>query len=116
MTWSPPPKNKVCRSPCLRLARCRKSKRLRDFNSLAAKPASLWGRIQREILSRFQVIGLEREDAVAAADVLSPLVDAGQNIAVQDVMLAGMALRRGLTLVTRNRRDFDRMTGLQMEN
>jgi len=89
---------------------------LRFGAARSAKPASLWGRIQHEILSRFRVIGFDQEDAVAAADVLSPLVGAGQNIAVQDVMLAGMALRCGFTMVTRNRRHFDRATGLQVEN
>ena len=50
------------------------------------------------------------------ADLMAPLVGWGQHLALQDIWLAGVALGRNLTLVTRNRRDFDRITGLKVEN
>lgn len=56
------------------------------------------------------------QDALAAADVMAPLVGAGQNLALQDRWLAGVAFARDLTFVTRNRRDFHRVTGLKVEN
>ncbi len=89
---------------------------LRFGEARSAKPASLWARIQRDILGRFQVVPFTEQDALAAADLMAPLVARGQNIALQDVWLAGVAFGRNLTFVTRNRRDFDRITDLRVEN
>ena len=89
---------------------------LRFGAARSAKPAALWSRIQREILSRFPVLPFDEADALAAADLMAPLVGAGTNLAVQDVWLAGVAFRRDLVFVTRNGRDFDQITGLKVEN
>lgn len=89
---------------------------LRFGAARSAKPASLWARIQRDILGRFQVLPFTQQDAMVAADLMAPLVAAGQNLALQDIWLAGVAFERNLTFVTRNRRDFDRLTALKVEN
>jgi len=89
---------------------------LRFGAARSAKPASLWARIQRDILERFRVLAFTEQDAIVAADILAPLVGAGQNVALQDLWLAAVAMNRDLTFVTRNRRDFDRITGLKTEN
>ena len=89
---------------------------LRFGAARSAKPASLWARIQRDILGRFQVLPFTEQDALAAADLMAPLVGSGQNLALQDIWLAGVAVGRNLTFVTRNRRDFNRITGLKVEN
>jgi len=47
---------------------------------------------------------------------MAPLVGCGQNLALQDNWLAGVSFVRNLTFVTRSRRDFDRITGLKVEN
>ena len=56
------------------------------------------------------------QDALTAADLMAPLVGGGQNLALQDIWLAGVAFARNFTFVTRNRRDFDRIMGLKVEN
>ncbi len=89
---------------------------LRFGAARSVKPASLWAGIQRDILGRVQVLPFTEEDALAAADLMAPLVAGGRNLALQDIWLAGVAFHRNLTLVTRNRRDFDRITGLKLEN
>jgi tRNA(fMet)-specific endonuclease VapC len=89
---------------------------LRFGAARSAKPASLWARIQRDIIGRFQLLPFTEQDALAAGDLMAPLVGSGQQIALQDIWLAGVAFGRNLTLVTRNRRDFDRITGLKAEN
>jgi tRNA(fMet)-specific endonuclease VapC len=89
---------------------------LRFGAARSAKPASLWTRIQRDIISRFQVLPFTEQDALNAADLMAPLVGSGQHLALQDIWLAGVAFGRNLTFVTRNRRDFDRVTGLKLEN
>ena len=89
---------------------------LRFGAARSAKPASLWARIQRDILARFQLLPFTEQDALAAADLMAPLVGGGQNLALQDIWLAGVAFGRNFIFVTRNRRDFDRITGLKVEN
>lgn len=44
---------------------------LRFGAARSVKPASLWARIQRDILGRFQVLPFTEQDARAAADLLS---------------------------------------------
>jgi tRNA(fMet)-specific endonuclease VapC len=89
---------------------------LRFGAARSAKPASLWARIQRDIIGRFQVLPFTEQDALAAGDLMAPLVGSGRQLALQDIWLAGVAFGRNLTLVTRNRRDFDRITGLKVED
>jgi predicted nucleic acid-binding protein len=89
---------------------------LRFGAARSAKPASLWGRIEREIIGRFKVLPFEAADALAAADILSALAGSGRNAALQDIWLAGVAANRNLTFVTRNRRHFDHILNLKIEN
>jgi len=89
---------------------------LRFGAARSAKPASLWGKIQRDIIGRFQVLPFETTDALAAADIKSSLAGSGHNAAFQDIWLAGVATNRDLTFVTRNSRHFDRILSLKIEN
>lgn len=55
-------------------------------------------------------------DAQATAAVRAALAGTGQPIGPYDVMLAGTALTRGLTVVTGNTREFTRVSGLLVED
>jgi tRNA(fMet)-specific endonuclease VapC len=89
---------------------------LRYGAARSAKPASLWGRIQREVIGRFDMLPFEAADALAAADIMSALLGSGRNAALQDIWLAGVAANRHLTFVTRNQRHFDHILNLKVEN
>ena len=89
---------------------------LRFGAARSAKPGSLWAKIQSDIIDRFQVLPFTEQDALTAADLMAPLVGGGHNLAIQDVWLAGVAVSRGMIFVSRNRRDFDRIVGLNVEN
>lgn len=65
---------------------------------------------------RFAVPAFEREDARAAGAVRAALAAAGAAIGPYDVLIAGQALARGVTLVTHNLREFGRVEGLRVEN
>ena len=65
---------------------------------------------------RFEVVAFEREDARASGAVRAALATAGAAIGPYDVLIAGQALARGLTLVTHNTREFGRVEGLRVED
>lgn len=65
---------------------------------------------------RFEVVAFEREDARAAGAVRAALATAGAAIGPYDVLIAGQALARGVTLVTHNLREFVRVEGLLLED
>lgn len=65
---------------------------------------------------RFAVLPLDTEDARHAGEVRAGLAALGIPIGAYDVLIAGQARARGLVLVTRNLREFERVPGLAVEN
>lgn len=55
-------------------------------------------------------------DARTAGQVRASLEKDGNPIGAYDVLIAGQALRRGLTVVTANSSEFDRVTGLNWQD
>jgi len=65
---------------------------------------------------QFPVLPFEDEDALRAAEIRAALRSIGTPIGPYDVLIAGQALARDLTLVTRNTREFERVEGLRLQN
>ena len=65
---------------------------------------------------QFQVVEFDREDARQAGEIRAQLAASGTPIGPYDVLIAGQALARGLTLVTHNTREFERIPGLTCED
>ena len=65
---------------------------------------------------QFNVLEFDREDAMCAGQIRADLAVQGKIIGAYDVLIAGQALNRGLTLVTRNVGEFSRVDGLNVEN
>lgn len=65
---------------------------------------------------RFDVLSFDKEDAVAAGEIRATLAAAGSPIGPYDVLIAGQAKARNLILVTDNVREFQRVSGLRVEN
>jgi predicted nucleic acid-binding protein len=76
---------------------------------------AFWQRLEAEILSRVRVVGLNARAGVLAGDLLADLERRGQPIGLADVLIAAIVLSHDATLVTRNRRHFDRVEGLRVE-
>ena len=53
-------------------------------------------------------------DAMAAGQIRAILAEAGTPKGPYDVLIAGQALSRGMCLITRNTREFQRVAGLQV--
>jgi len=64
----------------------------------------------------FEVLDLDREDARQAAEIRAGLAASGRPIGPYDVLIAGQAKARDLTLITRNVAAFSRVAGLRFEN
>lgn len=65
---------------------------------------------------RFEVLAFDKEDSIAAGKVRADLQALGTSIGPFDVLIAGQALCRGLTLITANTREFKRVRGLAVED
>ncbi len=65
---------------------------------------------------RFEVVALDQEEARHAAEIRAALAAQGIPIGGYDLLIAGQARARALTLVTRNVRGFHRVNGLAVEN
>ncbi len=65
---------------------------------------------------RFQVLPFDAEDARRSGEVRAALRTAGTPIGPYDILIAGQALARNLTLVTNNVREFRRVPGLAVED
>jgi len=53
---------------------------------------------------------------LVAGDILAKLSKTGQNIGLEDVLIAASAFLNQYTVITANTRHFSRITGLHVEN
>lgn len=67
-------------------------------------------------LARLKVLDYDTEAAVQTAVIRQQLAQKGTPIGPYDQMIAGHARSHNLTVVTNNRREFDRVSGLLVEN
>jgi tRNA(fMet)-specific endonuclease VapC len=66
------------------------------------------------IVEPYETLDFSIEAALAAAKIRATLEKAGTPIGSYDLLIAGQALARGLTLVTANSREFSRVDGLKI--
>ncbi len=83
--------------------------------SSGARQAALLAALDRAI-EAMEVVAFEASAAEAAALIRTRLEAQGTGIGPIDVQIAGIAVARTLTLVTRNVREFSRIDGLAIEN
>lgn len=67
-------------------------------------------------LGAIATLPLSEADAMAAAGIRAALQRQGQPIGAYDILIAGCGLARGLTVVTANSGEFQRVGGLLIEN
>ncbi|PRD50558.1 type II toxin-antitoxin system VapC family toxin [Phyllobacterium myrsinacearum] len=65
---------------------------------------------------QFQTLEFDLDDARHAGELRAKLARSGNPIGPYDVLVAGQALARSLTLITRNVREFQRVERLNVEN
>ena len=82
----------------------------------SARPQENIARLATLLSSSLEVLAFDLDDADCAGRVRATLEAKGQPIGPFDVLIAGQALRRGLTLVTANTKEFRRVKGLALED
>ena len=70
----------------------------------------------RLLLLDFSVLSFEQEDARAAGEIHAQLYAAGTPIGPYDILIAGQAKARGLTLITNKVGEFERVEALKIED
>lgn len=70
----------------------------------------------RRLLADLVVVELDREDARAAGEIRATLARKGTPIGPYDVLVAGQAVARNLTLVTNNTSEFSRVDALRLQD
>ncbi|MEK7406336.1 MAG: type II toxin-antitoxin system VapC family toxin [Acidobacteriota bacterium] len=68
----------------------------------------------RQLLNTVPTLPLDEDAADRAARVQRELERAGQTLGMADSLIAGIALGHGGALLTRNRRHFERVAGLDL--
>jgi tRNA(fMet)-specific endonuclease VapC len=66
------------------------------------------------LLTQVETLAFDDADAQMAGEIRADLARRGTPIGPYDVLIAGQALARGLTLVTANTREFSRVNGLTL--
>jgi tRNA(fMet)-specific endonuclease VapC len=69
-----------------------------------------------QLAATLAVAAFDAAAAVVAARIRAALEAQGTPIGPIDTLIAGTAIARGATLVTRNLREFERVPGLSLEN
>lgn len=73
-------------------------------------------RVQAFLSGPIVILPFDEADARAAGEVRALLEQERRPIGAYDSLLAGQAVRRGITLVTANVREFERVDGLMWED
>ena len=82
----------------------------------SAKPKETAEDLATFLAGPVRVLGFDVEDAREAGHVRASLERIGKPIGAYDVLIAGQALNRKLTVVTANTREFGRVKGLMWED
>jgi tRNA(fMet)-specific endonuclease VapC len=73
-------------------------------------------RLRAFLSGPFEILHWDDADARAAGEVRAQLEKDGQPIGAYDALIAAQAVRRGITIVTANTREFKRVDGLMWED
>jgi tRNA(fMet)-specific endonuclease VapC len=73
-------------------------------------------RVQTFLSGPLHILPFDDADARAVGEVRTELERVGSQIGAYDALIAAQAVRRGITLVTANTREFDRVEGLMCED
>ncbi len=68
-----------------------------------------------KLLSSFPILDLDKESAILAGEIEANLINMGNIIDIEDIMIGAIALHNNEKLITRNKKHFERIKGLEIE-
>lgn len=81
---------------------------------------SRWGKRSRNVMNLFlaayTILPFDQDDAVVFGRIRAELAKAGSPIGPYDIQIAAQCISRGLTVVTHNTGEFNRVPGLGVED
>jgi len=84
------------------------------FELLSGAREDRRGDAVRRLVTAIRIVPLDREAAAQAAEVHLVLAASGFNIGMADCLIAGIAIVNDLSLLTRNRKHYERVEGLRL--
>ena len=84
------------------------------FELLSGAREGKRGDAVRRLVAAIPIVSLDREAATRGATVRQGLMRNGLTIGMADSLIAGIALVNNLSLLTRNRKHFERIEGLRL--
>ena len=82
----------------------------------AYNSARVQANLERIEALRFEVVDFDQNDARVSGELRALLKSSGRPIGPLDTLIAGQAVARGFTVITRNSGEFSRVMGLAHEN
>ena len=81
---------------------------------LSNKPKSEKEKVHN-FLSSLIILNLDKESAMLAGEIEAELRKKGEIIQIEDIMIGAIAKHNSETLITRNKKHFERITNLEIE-
>lgn len=69
-----------------------------------------------EFINNNNIVHISEESASLSGEIYADLRNRGITIGTSDMLIAGVAMENGLTLITNNERHFESVKGLRLEN
>ncbi len=69
-----------------------------------------------EIISSFSILNLDLDSAIKAGEIEADLINKGDIIDIEDIMIAAICIKNNETLVTKNIKHFERIKDLKIES
>ena len=68
-----------------------------------------------EFISSLVILGLDKDSAIKSGEIEAELIKKGEKIQIEDIMIGAIAKQNGEKLITRNKKHFSKIAGLEVE-
>jgi len=69
-----------------------------------------------ETISSSIILSLDKESSILAGEIEAELINKGEFIDIEDIMIGAIAIRNKETLITRNKKHFEKIPNLKIES
>ena len=68
------------------------------------------------LINSLHVLNLDKDSAILAGEIQADLENRGEVIDIEDIMIGAIAKCNGETIITRNKKHFEKIQGLKIES